>query len=522
MEGPIYMKKRIVRLLFAVITTLSFITPFLGKIGVNKVYGKEEHSTIYHRHTGSSIAGGGCYSKIVYCNGNINSKTESITCGCTGSVISQTQWKCTAGHIENNSVGGGWYECPHSIGCGTVVGSRTYYQCATCNAIYSTNPGKCTANKGFVLQCNKDETDPLATITCVTDTDDWTTKVILSAQVSIIDPDFTLGSNPYIWNGKASAENTYLVTENGNYTLELLSNENASPEKISISISNIDSIAPSIQLLTISPQGSTSDLVTVKVDATDTGGSGLAEKAYSYNGGSSWVNSCENSFSENGNYNVIVRDKAGNQTSREFTISYIVKKVNTENSSGAGSNTGTSSISISSPTAPSPTSSANALKDTTSSANTVQGITSSEQSNSSDTKKSSNSKSNTKPQNTNLDNPKTNAKSNNSITKTPDASVRGNSIKFVPYQGIKNEDRSVEESVSIKEEELLAKNDPQSLNTLSNNMEYSAEEQSLWSSLFSMDMIKNILIVFMGTLLSVFTILYIKKKISTYYMNLKH
>lgn len=501
------MKKRIFVLLLMVITTVSLVAPFLAEVGIRKVYANEVNCNIYHKHTGNSSSGGGCYSGIIYCNGNINTKSESIKCGCTGSVISQTQWKCTSGHIENNSVGGGWYECPHGLYCSTIVGTRTFYQCANCNTTYSSNPGKCTAMKGYNLQCNKDEVTQIAALSGSTNTDDWTTKVILSATVSILDTNFTLSSTPYIWNGTSSKESTYTVTSNGSYSLELAGNENTTQGKIDFTISNIDTLIPSIQSIVFSTKDSTSNSVSVKVIATDEGGSGLADNAYSFDGGNHWVNNCENSFYNNGNYTVVVKDKAGNQISESFVISNIVRPTNTEN---------TASTTTTSDLPPSKTSSSTLTE--TSSQNSViaQTWVSTSQNNVPQESDSHITKPNTKPNSKKSDNGKS------SVTKTPDASVSGNSIRFVPYKSDEIDSKGWEESTFVSENLLLATKNDETLETISNNAEQELGDHSLWSILFSTNIIKTILIVFSGTFLSVLIILFFKKKVGGSHTPSKH
>lgn len=140
----------------------------------------------------------------------------------------------------------------------------------------------------------------------------WTNgEVLLTATAE--DGQSGLHENAYSWDGNewlSTAERT--VSENGNYTLKVRDRLGNQSEYTFI-VSGIDYGMPVIESWTVSTEAPTSEPVKIVVQAGDYE-SGLAMQAYSLDG-KHWQS--ENVFliSENGTYNIYVRDKAGNVTS---------------------------------------------------------------------------------------------------------------------------------------------------------------------------------------------------------------
>jgi len=59
---------------------------------------------------------------------------------------------------------------------------------------------------------------------------------------------------------------------------------------------------------------------TITINASDEGGSGLADEPYSFDGGNTWTSSNSMVFDEHTTVTIVVRDKAGNKTSKSETI----------------------------------------------------------------------------------------------------------------------------------------------------------------------------------------------------------
>lgn len=85
-----------------------------------------------------------------------------------------------------------------------------------------------------------------------------------------------------------------------------------------------DATAPTAEI-TQDPAGWTNQDVTLTTTASDTV-SQLAESAYSYDGGTTYVSSNTNTYSSNGETSIKVKDKAGNILTKAYTISSIDKQ----------------------------------------------------------------------------------------------------------------------------------------------------------------------------------------------------
>jgi hypothetical protein len=84
----------------------------------------------------------------------------------------------------------------------------------------------------------------------------------------------------------------------------------------------VDRTVPTINSLAVSTTEWTTENVTLTAQATDEL-SGLAEKAYSWDGQKTWTTSKTYKVSANGIYTVYVKDKAGNVSSKSITISNV-------------------------------------------------------------------------------------------------------------------------------------------------------------------------------------------------------
>ena len=164
-----------------------------------------------------------------------------------------------------------------------------------------------------VTVSNIDKINP--TVSLSADTSTWTnTAVLVKANGS----DGQSGISGYSFNGGAfDSNNTYKVTANG--TVTVVVRDNVGNEKSAgITISNIDKTAPNL-LLDIDKKGWTNSGVTITAGGSDAQ-SGLA--GYGFSGGSigtsnSWK------VEKNGTYEVVAKDKAGNEKKQSITISNI-------------------------------------------------------------------------------------------------------------------------------------------------------------------------------------------------------
>lgn len=121
-----------------------------------------------------------------------------------------------------------------------------------------------------------------------------------------------MASKAYSFNEGASwvSSNEIEIGSNGTYNI-WVKDKAGNIRKSSYTVSNIDKDAPSIESVTCSETNYTNQDVVVTILATDAY-SGLHTNPYSYDGGVSWGTSNKYTVSENGTYEIRVRDKAGN------------------------------------------------------------------------------------------------------------------------------------------------------------------------------------------------------------------
>ena len=156
----------------------------------------------------------------------------------------------------------------------------------------------------------------------------WT-KDNVTLKVNAEDNLSGLAEKAYSFDGgktwQSSNVNTY--TENTEeIVIKVKDNLGNISEYNPLSITNIDKTEPTIKNVEGNPTEWTKEDVTLKINAEDNL-SGLAEKAYSFDGGKTWQQSNERTYTENINNIVIkVKDKAGNEIEYEpLSINKIIK-----------------------------------------------------------------------------------------------------------------------------------------------------------------------------------------------------
>ena len=139
--------------------------------------------------------------------------------------------------------------------------------------------------------------------------DDWTNKA-----VTVTVPATDVGINVILYkmdNGDWQKENTFTVSDNDIhkfYVKDSLGNENSAPAKIKAD--KYDAKAPVIKSITPNTTEWVSDKVTVTVDATDEGVMGIA---YKLGKDGEWQSINTFDITENGTYQVYVKDALGNE-----------------------------------------------------------------------------------------------------------------------------------------------------------------------------------------------------------------
>lgn len=153
----------------------------------------------------------------------------------------------------------------------------------------------------------------------------WQKSVELT--VSASDYQSGLADLPYSWdNGKTwTAENTLKVEEN--QVVKLRVKDAAGNEAIrEIDVNRIDNTAPTAELVGI-PTEWTNEPAFIQLENVVEEGSGLTQYPYSFDNGLYWYTTdYRYAYHENGTYNIIVRDNAGNRTILPLEIKYIDKQ----------------------------------------------------------------------------------------------------------------------------------------------------------------------------------------------------
>ena len=196
--------------------------------------------------------------------------------------------------------------------------------CTVCGATRrNESPGYYYHNVNVtVLNCGMDESSVAATVSLSSSATDWTNSpVTLTAGVNISDPGFSLSGAPYDFGAGATGDNSFTVSSNGTYSVTVHSADGRSATE-SITISNIDTVAPSLGL-SLNTDGWSESGITVIADASD-GESGLSDAAFSFNGGDF---NASNQFTatSNGNVSVRVKDRAGNITEQSIAVTKVGK-----------------------------------------------------------------------------------------------------------------------------------------------------------------------------------------------------
>jgi len=180
----------------------------------------------------------------------------------------------------------------------------------------------CRDSVGNVSTCKvnvtqiKMEPIPSDTISVSPSTDGWSKDEIV---VTIEVKDSSLAKeNAYSFDGGNTwqNDNSFVIKENGTYTF-CVRDVAGNVTKISYTMEQIDKELPQAQVRMEGAYESAN--ITLTVDAQDSV-SGLADEAYSFDGGNTWQS--DNTFIKNGEgwYIILVRDKAGNEHTLEVVL----------------------------------------------------------------------------------------------------------------------------------------------------------------------------------------------------------
>ncbi len=186
-----------------------------------------------------------------------------------------------------------------------------YTKCTVCGTIHSTWTVAASEHSYIYrkLVCDMTDGENAAGISISAD-NQWTNQsVVLRLNKNVLKQDKPNDNITCDWGGMEKT-----VAENGTYSAQV-QNGNGQTVTASITINSIDKVPPSINGIEPDTASMTQDAILITVSASDEL-SGLAETAFSFDGGSTFSNSNQYSVVEGQEIVCVVRDKAGNSTSR--------------------------------------------------------------------------------------------------------------------------------------------------------------------------------------------------------------
>lgn len=291
---------------FSLLLTTVFLFQIFGN--ANRSFAEDNITytqKIVHRHTGTSQSGGGCY-------GNVEVRTTTVEEPCRGHMVYYPEWNKTQCDI-----------------CGASYdGDQSFREC------WTTYPTE-VKEAFYRLSCGYSDNQQIGTYSVIQNTSDWANEVTLA--MSLSSSVLSEEKAKYKINGNAIEGHSYIVPENGTYTVSLVTSSNTSAKSIEVVISNIDKTAPTFSVdYDPTPDLPSVDVTITAADGDD--GSGLDSAPYSFDGGNTWTDNPVCNVTENGTLDIVVRDKAGNEATETIEISNIKKpeppKPENENPSG--------------------------------------------------------------------------------------------------------------------------------------------------------------------------------------------
>lgn len=290
---------------------------------------------ILHQHTGDSNCEGGCYGTDYH----VHEGNSSVCGGCY--TVPQYAYHTCNGSLDHGSAeygysivanNGTWYYFTCSS-CGRVYGfsdenANSYNRCVEAiisNTIssYGLSCGKTeTTIEGISLHCGLNEESVIGTLHINPSAD---TQIVKQLDLNAYIDGSGATATDYLWN-TGETTNTKSVTSNGTYTCTVtyLDYKASFTKDLSIIVKNIDNKAPEINM-DLSTGWINKDLE-VSINAKDAAESadsicsGLPVEAYSWDNGLTWTSNNSFIFTSSGNYELCVKDNAGNIAKKTFSI----------------------------------------------------------------------------------------------------------------------------------------------------------------------------------------------------------
>lgn len=254
-------------------------------------------------------------SEVYFTHAHANACYETVSLSCENK--HHSTHSCEYGVYHCSNCGGMTthyivadnYSCPVQ---GVTWQKNAYTGCNTCGTRHSEWSSDAPGNHTYTEQrqkCGLTAGENTAGVRITAD-DGWTNSgVTLKANANIVKKDVINGSITYSWGG-----DSLYVTENGTYSVEAV-NGAGNTVSATIQIQSIDKIPPVINSVAGDTAGMSQNSITVTVHAGD-GESGLADAAYSMDGGATWSGSSAFQVREGESVSLVVRDRAGNTSSK--------------------------------------------------------------------------------------------------------------------------------------------------------------------------------------------------------------
>ena len=163
-------------------------------------------------------------------------------------------------------------------------------------------------------------------------TTEWTNGDV-TLNVAVSEPISGISNAPYTYafSGGTANGTSCSVSENGTYSV-VVTASNGKQMTATLQVGNIDKSAPQIVRCEVDKEYPEYTAANIVLEGTDEG-SGLADNAFSFDGGKTFVASGCYPITANGTYSVVVKDKAGNYSSKNLTVSCFAKKQEQSSSS---------------------------------------------------------------------------------------------------------------------------------------------------------------------------------------------
>ncbi len=267
------------------------------KVHAGEVTGTEAFFTHVHTAACYQTSTGSCMGQHTRQQGSEYRNYHCAGCG------AQTSHYVTADTCRCPVKGSTWQENGRAV-------------CTVCGTVHSAWNAQQSASEHTITEqrlcCGISEGEKTLGIWITAD-NNWTNSgVSLYVRSNAIRQDAANGNVTYDWGG-----GSLYVTENGTYSVNAANGAGKSVTA-SIDICCIDKSAPSITDVSGDTGGMTKNRITVTVQAKDEE-SGLAESAYSFDGGGTWGSSPVCNVEEGAAVQLVVRDRAGNTTGRTLT-----------------------------------------------------------------------------------------------------------------------------------------------------------------------------------------------------------